>query len=52
MKLEAYLVRDGAGMEHVQSQLTTLRIYLSKITKEKEKHEHVWRITCMTKCHR
>jgi hypothetical protein len=52
MKLEASPVGDGAGMAQVQSQLVALRIQLSEITKEKEKHEQVWCITCKTKGHR
>jgi hypothetical protein len=39
-------------MEKVHSQLSSLRIQLSEIMKEKENHEHVWCITCKTKCHR
>jgi hypothetical protein len=52
MKLEASPIGNGVGMAHVQSQLATLRIQLSEITKEKEKHEHVWCTTCKTKGHR
>jgi hypothetical protein len=42
MKLEAFPIGYGTSMAQVQSKLATLRIQLLEITKEKEKHKHVW----------
>jgi hypothetical protein len=52
MKLITSPVGDDTCMAHVQSQLVMLRIQLSEITKEKEKREHVWCITCKIEGHR
>ena len=51
MKLESSPVGDSGGMSQVQTQLASLRIQLTKITKGKEKREQVWCTKCRTKGH-